>query len=189
MSRPEDSHTPNDWTDLTEVWTRPAAGAEPDLTARFVRRRAWLSRLNFLGEAGGALIAGGVGLWAALRHDAVFVGMAALAFAVFGLAATLWARRGAAPGDLATPRAAVEAAVRQATSGLRWARAGQAVSVAALGFLGVMAWQDEEPVSVPLYCGALLFLAAAVIFYERHARRARGRVTRHLTALDDLGPP
>ena len=83
MSRPEDSHTPNDWTDLTEVWTRPAAGAEPDLTARFVRRRAWLSRLNFLGEAGGALIAGGVGLWAALRHDAVFVGLAALAFAVF----------------------------------------------------------------------------------------------------------
>ncbi|MGQ3069052.1 MAG: hypothetical protein ACT6TH_10690 [Brevundimonas sp.] len=186
MSRPEDSHTPNDWTDLTEVWTRPAAGAEPDLTARFVRRRAWLSRLNFLGEAGGALIAGGVGLWAALRHDAVFVGLAALAFAVFGLAATLWARRGAAPGDLATPRAAVEAAVRQANSGLRWARAGQAVSVAALGFLGVMAWQDEGPVSAPLYGGALLFLAAAVIFYERHARKARARIRTHAKALSDL---
>lgn len=186
MSRREDSHTPNDWTDLTEVWTRPAAGVEPDLTARFVRRRAWLSRLNFLGEAAGALVAGGMGLWAAVRHDAPFIGLAAVAFAVFGLAVTLWARPGAAPGDLATPRAALDAALQQARSGLRWARAGQAVSVAALVFLGVMAWHDDGPVSVPLYGGFLIFLALAAALYERHGRRARERMRTHAKALAEL---
>lgn len=179
MSRPED-----DWNDLTEVWTRP--GAEPDLTARFVRRRGWLSRLNFLGEAAGALVAGGVGLWVAVRHEALFIGLAAIAFAVFGLAVTLWARRGASPGDLATPRAALEAAMHQARSGLRWARAGQAVSVAALIFLGIMAWHDGAPVSVPLYGGFLIFLGLAAALYERHARRARARMRTHAEALTEL---
>lgn len=186
MSRPETDRPDDDWTDLTEVWVRPAADAEPDLTARFVRRRAWLARLNFAGEALGAVIAGGLGLWIATRPGALVIGLAAAVFAVFGLALTLWARRGAAPGDLATPRAALEAALQQARSGLRWARAGQAVSVAALLFLAVMAWSDDRPLSAPLYGGFLAFLAVGTLLYERHARRARARMATHARALEEL---
>lgn len=186
MSRPEDHRSQDEWTDLTAVWNSPASEAEPDLTARFVRRRAWLARLNFIGEALGAVIAGGLGLWVALGHDAPAIGLAALAFGVFGLAVTLWARRGASPGDLATPRAALDAAVAQARSGLRWARAGQAVSVAALGFLGVMVWHERPSFPAPAYGAALLFLAVAVAFYERHARLARARIAGHLAVLEDL---
>ncbi len=186
MTRPEDHQPPDDWNDLTEAWTRPDPDAEPDLTARFVRRRALLGRLNFMGEALGAVVAGGMGLWVALRHGALLIGLAAFAFAVFGLVVTLWARRGAAPREMATPRAALEAAMLQARSGLRWARAGQAVSLAALVFLGVMAWREDGPVSVPLYGVFLVFLAAAAVSYERHARRARTRIEDHRMALEDI---
>lgn len=182
---------PDDWTDLAEVWTTDAAPNDraPDALGdleRRVRRRALLATLNFHLEAWGAVVAGALGGWVAVRHDAPVLGLAGVIFAVFALAATLWARRGAAPGEAETPAAALAAAVRQARSGLRWARAGQAICVAALlftGMVGLAAPNDHMPM---IYLATFGFLGVMAIFYEHHARRCRARINRHAAALREL---
>lgn len=185
---------PDDWSDLAEVWTAPQDASQPtaDTTAGLVdamRRRAWMARLNFHIEAWGAVVAGLAGGGFALRHHAPLVGGAALAFAAFALVATLWARRGAAPGEADTPRAALQAAIRQARSGVRWARAGQAISLAALVFIAVLGVARPTQEALPLYLGGGAFLAVCAAFYERHARRCLARIARHEAALADLDDP
>lgn len=179
MTRPDD-----DWNALAAVWTAPDDA--PQLTAGSVRRRALLGRLNFHIELGGSLIAGAAGGWFAVRHGSPVLGVAAAAFAAFALAGTLWARRGAEPSAMDTPRAALEAALLQARSGLRWARAGQAICVAALLFLTVVAAAHPSGGSLVIYLASGVFLAVTAGFYERHARRSRRRMSRHATALRDL---
>lgn len=195
MTRPDDRQPPvpgDDWSDLAEVWTAGQDG--PDLTAdlvRSMRRRAVLARLNFHFEAWGAVVAGLVGAWAAFRHDAWVLGGAALVFAAFALVVTLWARQGAEPGAAETPRQALAAAVGQARSGLRWARAGQAVGVAALLFVGVVSVEAGALPTPGFHLPIAAFLIGATLFYERHARRAKARIAGHEAAmrdLDDQGP-
>ena len=143
MTRPDaqPGAKPDDWSDLSQVWTAPEAASPAFIPAdleRQVRRRALLATVNFHIEAWGAVLAGAVSGWVAFRHDAPLLGSAGLVFAVFALVATVWARRGAVPGEAETPAAALAAAIRQARSGLRWARAGQAICVAALLFLAAV---------------------------------------------------
>jgi hypothetical protein len=189
MTRPEDG--PEDWTDLAKVWTTPGATADPapepagDLERR-VRRRARLATLNFHLEAWGAVVAGGLGAWVAVRHDAPLLGFAGVAFSLFALAATVWARRDARPGDAETPAAALAGARRQARSGLRWARAGQAICVAALLFLGVVGLTHPNAHLPAIYLAAFVFLGGMAVFYERHARISRTRIARHEAALREL---
>lgn len=183
MTRPED------WSDLSDVWTAPEAGPPvgvPLDLKRQVRRRARLATVNFHMEIWGAVIAAALSGWVAVRHDAPLLGFAGLAFSVFALSATVWARRGARPGEAETPGAALAAALRQARSGLRWARAGQAICIAALGFVavvGVTQPSDHLPV---IYTAAFGFLGIMATIYERHARRCRRRITGHAGALKEL---
>ncbi len=185
MTRPDSG--PDAWTDLADVWTTPEAAPEPTAPLeRRVRRRALLATLNFHLEAWGAVLAGGLGGWVAWRHDAPILGLAGVAFALFSLAATLWARRGARTGGIETPGAALAAAIRQARSGLRWARAGQAICAAALLFIlvvGLSAPNDALPV---IYTATFAFLSAMAVFYERHARLCKARIAGHQAALAEL---
>lgn len=180
-----------DWTDLAEVWTAPAdpgggdPGPEPDLS-RALRRRARLGALNFHIEAWGAVLAAAAGGWFAFRHDSPLIGVAAIAFSLFALIATLWARRGLGATDADTPREALSAALRQARTGLKWARAGQAISLAGVAFLAVMAVLRPAPEVAPVYLGGGVLMACAILFYERHARRSRARIARHEAALAEL---
>ncbi len=185
MTRPP--QTGDDWDDLAEVWTapRPGPAVDPDL-ARAVRRRARLGRLNFLFEALGAIAAGVIGVWASLRNGEPGVALAVVLFAGFALAMTLWARRGLPPEAADTPAAALRAAAGQARSGLRWARAGQAVGVAALLFVAVVAASHRVAPGDPVIVFALVFVLAAVALQERHARRCRARLRRHEAALSEL---
>ena len=186
MTRPDDQR-PDDWSDLAEVWTAPQDGPDMiDLVAR-LRRRAWLARLNFLFEAWGAVLAGLFGVWMAWRHEEPVMGGAALVFAAFALVATLWARRGAEPGLADTPAEALRAAAAQARSGLRWARAGQAVTAGALLFVIVVAVDaGGVPGGVWVYLAIGVVLALCGAFYERHARRARARAAGHRAALEEM---
>jgi len=189
MTRPDPSK--DDWTDLAEVWTTPGDATEPSTGAivdleRRVRRRARLATLNFHLEAWGAVLAGVLGAWVAFRHQAPELGLAGVAFAIFALVATVWARRDALPGDPGTPGQALAAAVRQARSGLRWARAGQAICVAALLFV-IVVGRTAPNASLPLiYLAALGFLGGMAVFYERHARLCRRRIAGHQAALKEL---
>lgn len=188
MTRPDPR--PDDWSALAEVWTAPQDG--PDLTADLVarlRRRAWLARLNFHLEAWGAVVAGGLGGWFAFTHRAPLMGLVAMVFALFALIVTLWARRGAEPGAAATPREALRAAIRQARSGLRWARAGQAVTAAASLFLATVAFEAGVLPAPWLFLPALVFLVVSAAFYERHARRAKTRIAGHEATMRDLDAP
>lgn len=185
MTRPP--QTGDDWDALAEVWTAPQPGpaVDPDL-ARAVRRRARLGRLNFLFEALGSIAAGLIGVWAALHNGEPGVAVAVVLFAGFALAMTLWARRGLPPEAADTPAAALRAAAGQARSGLRWARAGQAVGVAALLFVAAVAISQGVAVDDPVIVFALVFVLAAVALQERHARRCRVRLRRHAAALSEL---
>lgn len=192
MTRPEDDATegPGDWTDLAEVWTAPDAAA-PSLPApadlgRQVRRRALLATINFHAEIWGAVIAGALGGWVAVRHDAPLLGLAGVAFSLFALAATIWARRAAPSGEVGTPAAALAAAIRQARSGLRWARAGQAICVAALGFIAVVGLTHPNDHLPQIYLAAFVFLGGMAVFYERHARLSRARIAGRERALREL---
>lgn len=185
MTRPP--QTGDDWDDLAAAWTAPQTEmvADPALT-RAVRRRARLGRANFLLEVGGSVAAGVIGVWAALRNGAPGVALAVVLFAGFALTMTLWARRGLPPEAADSPAGALRAAVAQARSGLRWARAGQAVGLAALLFVAVVAANQGVAVGDPLIVFAVVFVLAAVALHERHARRCRARLSRHAAALAEL---
>lgn len=196
MSRPDDrpdarpDARPDDWTDLAQVWTTADGAAQtPGAFAaleRQMRRRALLATLNFHTEIWGAVIAGALAGWVGLRHDAPALGAAGVIFSVFALAATLWARRGAVPGEAETPAAALAAALRQARSGLRWARAGQAICIAA-GLFTVVAGVSHPTQHMPMiYLAAFVFLGGMAVFYERHARRCQRRIAGHMAALQEL---
>ncbi len=187
MTRPDAK--PDDWSDLSQVWTAPEAASPAFIPAdleRQVRRRALLATVNFHLEVWGAVLAGAVSGWVAFRHDAPLLGSAGLVFAVFALVATVWARRGAVPGEAETPAAALAAAIRQARSGLRWARAGQAICVAALLFLAAVGVTYPNAALPMIYLGSFVFLGAMAVFYERHARRCRRRIAIHQAALEEL---
>lgn len=118
------------------------------------------------------------------------MGGAALVFAAFALVATLWARRGGEPGLADTPAEALRAAAAQARSGLRWARAGQAVTAGALLFVIVVAVDaGGVPGGVWVYLAIGIVLALCGAFYERHARRARARAADHRAALEEMEDP
>lgn len=190
MTRPDAK--PDDWSDLSQVWTAPEAAPSTGVPAdleRSVRRRALLATVNFHLEVWGAVIAGALSGWVAFRHDAPLLGAAGVVFAVFALVATVWARRGAAPGEAETPAAALAAAIRQARSGLRWARAGQAICIAALGFVVVLGVAHPNAALPVISLIALVFLGGMAVFYERHARRCRRRIREHEATLKDLEVP
>lgn len=184
MTRPEVQ--PDDWNDLAEVWTAPQDG--PDMTAdlvRSMRRRAGLARLNFLLEIGGCLFGCVIGAVFAVTGWAPIMGVAALTFSLFSLILTLWARRGAEPGLADSPAEALRAAIRQARSGQQWARAGQAITVAAGLFVTATAVEAGDH-AAPLYLPLALLLLGCLVFYERHARRATARMAGHAAALAEL---
>ena len=180
-----------DWTDLSAVWTTPdpaaalPSAAAPDL-ARAVRRRDRLATLNFHLEAWGAVGAGVVAGWVAFRHEAPVLGVAGVAFGLFALVATLWARRGARPGEADTPAAALHAAIGQARSGVHWARAGQAICAGAMAFILVLGLAHPSAALPAIYLVSFGFILAMAAFYERHARRCRTRIARHEAALREL---
>jgi Na+/melibiose symporter-like transporter len=186
----------DDWSDLSRAWTDPASDAPQDLRAdaaliRSVQRRDRLARLNFWAELGGGVIVLGVVVWAAVVHDLPWsVNVAALAFIVFGVALTVWSRRGD-PGVLTeTPEAVLRSAIAQARTGERWAWAGVAMSVAAFAFLGVMRGVGSARDGFDLIPALVIFLLVCIAGYGCHARRCRRRRRAHeaaLAALDEIG--
>lgn len=177
----------DDWSDLSKTWAEPEADAPP-LDTAFVRaliRRDRLARINFFMEASGAVVVGGVIVWAVVAQNLPWaIAAAAGGFALFALAMTIWSRRGD-PGLLVdTPDAALRSALAQARIGLRWAWAGVAICGAGLVFLAVMAIDSPDAVKA-VAIGGLLILAA-VPFYLRHARRCRQRIAAHEAALAAL---
>lgn len=183
--------TPNeDWTDLSDAWTAPARDdqALADL-ARQVRRRSRLGRLNYIFEMAGCVLAAFIGGWVlATRPETHWLlGSGAVIFGLFAAAMTLWARGGAEPDDLDTPEQALDAAIRQAQAGRRWAQAGIAVCMGAAVFVGAAAAGDAvEGPSAALYAGAGVFLLGCLAFYLRHQNRCTKRIEAHRAALDDL---
>ena len=179
----------DDWSDLAEVWTAPGEGPPtgPDLAlVRAVRRRARLGRLTFLAESWGSALAGLIGCAVAWRQGSPALALAVLAFAGFGAAMALWARKGLGPEAAETPAEALRVAAAQARAGLRWARGGQAVGVAALLFVGFVGFSRGAPATSPLLTVAAAFLVVCFALYERHARRSRARLRRHEAALAEL---
>lgn len=186
MTRPPSAG--DDWRDLAEMWTAPTpgqSGPDPALL-RAIRRRARLGRLNFLAEAWGSVLAGLVGAVVGWRQGSPALAIAVFAFAGFGLAMALWARRGLGPEAAETPAGALRVAAAQARSGLRWARAGQAVGLAALLFVGFVGATRAVVATAPALAFAAVFLVACFALYERHARRSRDRLRRHEAALAEL---
>ena len=183
--------TPNeDWTDLSDAWTAPARDdqALADL-ARQVRRRSRLGRLNYIFEMVGCVLAAIMGGWVlATRPETHWLlGSGAVIFGLFAAAMTLWARGGPAPDDLDTPEQALDAAIRQAQAGRRWAQAGVAVCMGAAVFVGATAAGDTvKGPPVALYAGAAVFLLGCLAFYLRHQNRCTQRIEAHRAALDDL---
>ena len=183
--------TPDDWTELSHAWAQPQPD-EPPLDAGFIhalKRRDRLARLNFYAEAGGAVVAAAVVGWAALRNQLPWtVSAAAVGFCLFALIATIWTRRGDPGLLLDTPEAALNSALAQARTGLRWAWAGMAICLAAVLFLGAMAAAagDRLERMGPYVAAGAIFILACVPFYWRHARRCRRRMAAHQAALDAL---
>ena len=177
----------DDWSDLSKTWAEPEANAPP-LDTAFVRaliRRDRLARINYLMEAGGCVVVVGVIAWAVIVQDLPWmVAAAAGGFAAFALALTVWSRRGDPGLLLDTPDAALRSALAQARIGLRWAWAGVAICVAAVGFLIIMAVAAENATTAAVI-GAPMILAV-VPFYLRHARNCRRRIEAHEAALAAL---
>lgn len=185
-----------DWSDLAGAWTEngedAARGSDAQLVRR-LRRRAVAGRINFIFECllcGGALA---VALWLVLSGGPVrlTIGAATVAFAGFGLATAVWARGRSGPTLTGTPADAVRTALHQAESGLRWARAGWWMTLAAFGFLAVHLAVDlldrgPGPLTLPLIGGGAVALAGWGAFYRWHARRCRRRIAHHRVALDEL---
>lgn len=188
MTQPSD-----DWSDLSRAWTDAASDTPQDLRAdaaliRSVQRRDRLARLNFAFELLGGVLVLGVVVWAAVVHDLPWsVNLAAAAFIVFGVALTVWSRRGD-PGVLTgTPEAVLRSAVAQARTGERWAWAGVAMSVAAFAFLGITWGLTSAQDGVDLIRVFVVFLLACIAGYLVHARRCRRRRRAHEAALAALG--
>lgn len=191
MTNPND-----DWSDLTQTWTAPAADGEPALNPSLIRdlqTRDRLARLNFAGEIAGGVVVVAVVIWStAARGLPWSAGLTALGFVAFALVMTLWSRRGD-PGLLTdTPQAALRSAIAQARTGYRWALAGVAISIAAMVFLLVvqtlLPGAPGSDARIMLGFGA--FLVICIGFYLRHARRCRQRMAAHqaaLAALTDAG--
>lgn len=182
----------DDWSDLSRAWTDPASDAPQDLRAdaaliRSVQRRDRLARLNFAFELLGSIVVLGVIVWAAVVHDLPWsVNLAAVAFIVFGVAVTVWSRRGD-PGVLTeTPEAVLRSAIAQARTGERWAWAGVAISLAAFAFLGLMRRLISTREGLDLILVFVVFLLVCLIGYLVHARRCRRRRRAHEVALTAL---
>ena len=180
----------DDWNDLSDAWTAPAQddGALAPLAEK-VRRRALLGRINFYVEMVSCVAAAILGGRLVLFESggAVVIGVAALMFGLFAGALTLWARGFGGPSPLDTPEQALHAAIRQAEAGRRWAQAGVAVSIAAAGFMGVMAASTPGPILWPVYGGVSVFLVGCLIFQLRHHDRCTARIKAHRRALEALG--
>lgn len=183
MNGSDEQQQRDDWSDLADLWLRP--DAEPDLSVKALRRRALLARLNFHGEAWGALVAGAYGVYVAVRESLPEIGIASAAFTGFAFLVSLWSRRGRATPLSDTPRDALAAALHQAKSGHRWARGGQACCLAAIAFLWAVHVHDR-PLSIQTWSFTGLFLLLAAAGYELHARRARTRTRRHRADLSEL---
>lgn len=187
MTQPSD-----DWSDLSRAWTNPTSDATEDLRAdaaliRSVQRRDRLARLNFWAELGAGVIVLGVVVWAAIIHHLPWsVNLAAVAFIVFGVALTVWSRRGD-PGVLTeTPEAVLRSAIAQARTGERWAWAGVAMSFAAFAFLGFMWGLTSTQDGYDLILVFVVFLLVCIAGYGVHARRCRRRRRAHEAALAAL---
>lgn len=188
MTQPHD-----DWSDLSQAWTTPSAddAERTRADAAFIRslqRRDRLARLNFIGEILGGVVVAGVVVWTAMRNDLpLSVTLAAFGFIVFGLAVTLWSRRGD-PGVMTrTPQAVLRSAIAQARMGERWGIAGIGMSLAAFVFMAVIANTDSGGGKVPwLYPVFIGFLGVCIVAYGLHALRCRRRRARHEAALAAL---
>ena len=181
------THDHDEWSDLTRAWTEPGGAPAPDARLlRAVRRRDLIARLNFYGEVGGALLAGGMFLWLAadgqMRWAAAGV---AVAFCVFALVLTLWARQAAPPILDDTPAGAVRTALQQARAGARWC--GLIVTGAAGVALALIYLLDPvEDRLVLAFTAACTALTAFAIGYTLHIRRCRHRIARHQRTLAEM---
>lgn len=185
-----------DWTDLAGAWTEDAGASDRGSDAQLVRhlrRRALAGRVNFIFECLLCLIAFVIAVWLILSGGParLAIGAATMIFAGFGLATAIWARGRAAPALTGTPADAVRTALHQAESGLRWARAGWWMTLAAFAFLGVHLAVDLldgglEPLTLPVIGGGAVLLTGGAVLYRRHARRCRRRIASHRAALDEL---
>lgn len=188
----------DDWSDLAGAWTAadvaeaPTAAADLAGLARRLRRRDRLARLNFLAECAACLSAAGVGAWLLVRGGAgdTALGLGAILFAGFGLAVAVWARAGARRPQTGTPAEALDSALAQARSGLRWAWSGLAITGAAVVFLGLVEWVSlrlgHAGHAAPITVIALALLAGLGVFYVLRIRRCRRRIQAWRAALDEL---
>lgn len=181
----------DDWSDLTQTWTMPAADERVlDLAlVRDLQKRDRLARLNFASEIAGGVAVVCVVAWSTWAKGLPWsVAFAALGFVAFALAMTLWSRRGD-PGLLTdTPQAALRSAIVQARTGYRWAWAGVAISGAAMVFLVsiTLLLPGKLGTDARLLAGGGGGLVVCVGFYLRHAKRSRQRMKAHEEALAAL---
>jgi len=185
------------WTDLAGAWTAgpaetPDAAPDPGLVRR-LRRRALAGRINFVFECLLCLAAFAVAGWlgtGGAGPGKLGLAIATAVFAGFALAMTVWARGGPPPALDATPADALRLALHQARAGLRWARAGVWVSVAALIFLAVNlapdALREGGPPAGPLLAAGAAAMVVSAWLYHRHGARCRRRIASHEAALKDL---
>ena len=179
---------PDDWTDLTAAWTAPTDQPAPPVAdvVRRVRRRAGWARANFYVEIIGCVIAAAIGVWASLDQGSWLIAVAAVAFCGVALGLTLWAWGGGVGDPADTPEQALRAALKQAQSGLRWARAGQLLGPVAIVFVLIIAWDETWRVRLAAMAALAVFMLVFGLFYERHARRAKARITQAQAALAEL---
>lgn len=193
MTQPPDAKAPDDWSDLSRAWTENSGDDQPgDDLIRQLRRRDRLARLNFAGEIGGAVV-----VLAAIGWAMVFRGLpwppaaAAVGFAGFAVAMTVWSRRGDSGLLTETPHAVLQSTIGQAQIGFRWALSGVAISLAAMIFLVAIALMTPQAgrLMTPMIGLGAVLLSTCVAFYLRHARACRRRMADHAAALAALDAP
>lgn len=190
----------NGWENWGDAWRedgRDAAGPALDVDAIEARgRREQLgqsvrARLDLVG----CLLALGVCAWVMVKGDppALALGLAGLAFTLFGLVVTLGRER--TPQALAsrTVAAALGWELATARAGVRSSIGGLLVAAAALVFLAVCAFVFQRegllaPGGRAVYpmTAALLFTAGSSVFSAWMLRRRRARVRQLEALLADL---
>ena len=133
----------NGWNGWAEAWRNGAEGdpaSDVEAIERRVRREQAGQALRTWGDVAASILALGVSVWVMIREDgpaSMVLGLAGIAFSLFGLAVVLGRKR--APSALAsrTVAAALGWEIATARSGVCTSVGGMAIAVASLVFLGL----------------------------------------------------
>jgi len=185
--------TAGDWDDLERVWqSLPAQAAPAAEELRRQQRWRWLSTFILSTEIVTGVLGAAAGVWVLMRGDfaSVVMGVATLVF-VAAVSGSSWWARSLAPVRHDDPvMSAVEAAVRRARLGVRFAFATLWSTAAALVFLAVIGFAlsfEDRPGGYFMIGIALVWLAVWQLGTIVYLRKRSADLARLEAVKADLG--